>query len=76
MNKLKKLQIQQDRLKEFSHQEQDHYEERKVGNEWYIKSWNGGTNRWQVSVYSEQSYRRYKSYGEQKREFDYKMNKE
>lgn len=63
-------------LQEFSHQEKDYYEERKIGNEWYIKSWNGGTHRWQVSIYSEQSYSRYKSYGENKREFDYKLNKE
>lgn len=58
--------IQEQRLKMFAYQKEDHYEEKKVGNEWYIKSWNGGTQRWQVSVYSEVSYRRYKSYTPEK----------
>lgn len=53
-------------LHEFDHQVVDHYEERKVGNDWYVKSWNGGTNLWQVAIYSESSFRRYKSFQEKK----------
>ena len=57
----KRLERQLGLLQEFS-QEQDHYEEKKIGDNWYIKSWNGGTKRWQVAIYSPDSYRRYKSY--------------
>lgn len=66
LKKAKKLAIQNELLKMFP-QATDHYEEKKVGEEWYIKSYNGGTGRWQVSIYSEISYRRYKAF-QKKRE--------
>ena len=59
--KQKRLERQLELLKMFV-QEKDHYEEKHLGKEWYIKSYNGGTGRWQVSVFSESSYRRYKSF--------------
>lgn len=62
LKKAKRLAIQMELLKSFAHQKTDHYEEMKVGNEWHIKSYNGGTKRWQVSIYSEVSYRNYKSF--------------
>lgn len=75
--KLNRQKRQEGLLHEFDGQEGgDHYEEKKIGNEWFIKSWNGGTGRWQVAVYPEQSYRRYKSYNDNKTEFDYKINKD
>lgn len=58
---------QEELLKNFQ-QDEDHYEEKKVGSEWYIKNWNGGTKKWQVSVYSNQSYRNYKNYNESRNE--------
>lgn len=58
--KLKRLQVQQDRLKEFEHQEEDHYEERQIGNEWWVKQWNGDSKRWQIAIFSKDSYFRYK----------------
>lgn len=51
--------IQEERLKMF---EGDFHQEKKVGDEWYIKSWNGGTERWQVAMFSELSYKKYKSF--------------
>jgi hypothetical protein len=42
--------------------EGDFYQEKKVGNEWLIKMWNGGTHKWQVAVFSESSFRKYKSF--------------
>jgi len=66
MTKAKKARlraIQDERLKEFIDQKTDHYEERKVGDQWHIKNWNGGTtNRWQVSIYTEESFKRYQGY--------------
>lgn len=76
MSKKKKKQIQQDRLKEFEHQTEDHYEERKIGDKWFIKMWNGGTNKWQVAIYSEESYSRYKRFREDEVEFLYQINKD
>ncbi len=52
------------RLALFSDQKEDHYEEKKIGDEWFVKSYNGGTKFWQVAVYSEQSFRNYKSFQE------------
>ena len=57
--KLERLARQQKLLAMF---EGDFYQEKKVGNEWCIKSYNGGTGRWQVSIFSEISYKKYKSY--------------
>ena|ERR1035437_121077 len=57
--KQKRLERQNELLKNF---EGDFYQEKKVGDEWYIKSYNGGTKRWQVSIYSEISYNNYKSF--------------
>lgn len=65
--KLKRLAIQNELLKNFE-QEEDHYEEKKVGNEWLIKMWNGGTNKWQVAKFSEISYKKYKSMGNARKE--------
>lgn len=66
------------RLQEFAHQVTDHYEERLIGDEWYVKSFNGGTKRWQVAIYSKDSFRRYKSYtnNDNKKEFEYRVNKD
>lgn len=76
MKKNKRLEIQKERLQEFNHQTEDHYEERKIGSEWWIKSYSGVTNRWMVSIYSEQSYQKYKNYNENKNNFEYAINKE
>lgn len=42
-------------------QEKDHYEEKKVGDRWYIKNL-GVKNTWQVDIYSEENYNRYINY--------------
>lgn len=74
---LKRLQRQEGLLHEFDGQEhEEHYEEKHIGDKWYVKSWNGGTKRWQVSVYSEDSFKRYKSWTDRNTEFEYAINKE
>lgn len=75
LKKLKRLKEQEDRLKQFD-QEYDHYEEKDIGGEVWVKSYNGGTNRWQVSIYTPPSFRRYKQYSENRKSFDYQMNKD
>jgi len=80
--KLKRLERQIELLKNFI-QEEDHYEEKKIGNEWYIKMWNGGTKKWQVAVFSEMAYKNYKKFSsarkeeeELEEEFESKINNE
>lgn len=53
----------------------DFYQVMQVGNEWYIKSWNGGTNKWQVSVYSDVSYKKYKSFDLEKAREEKELDK-
>lgn len=65
LKKQKRLERQLELLKMF---EGDFYQEKQVGNEWYIKSFNGGTGRWQVSIYSGVAYRRYKSFDRAKQD--------
>lgn len=59
--KQERLARQIELLKNFE-QEEDHYEEKKIGNEWYIKMWNGGTNKWQVAIFNEISFKKYKAF--------------
>lgn len=40
----------------------DFYQEKKIGQEWYVKMFNGGTKKWQVAVFTEASFKRYKMY--------------
>lgn len=63
--KLKRLARQLELLKNF---EGDFYQEKKVGNEWHIKMWNGGTNKWQVAVFTDVAYKKYKAFGSAKKE--------
>ncbi len=66
LKKQKRLARQMELLKNF---EGDFYQEKKVGDEWYVKSWNGGTKRWQVSIYSQESFDRYSAFKRAKRRF-------
>lgn len=38
------------------------YEEKFIDDKWYVKSFNGGTKKWQVAIYSIDAYKRYKGY--------------
>lgn len=67
-NKLKRRLRQQELLKNF---EGDFYQEKKIGENWLVKSWNGTVGRWQVGVYSEDSFRRYKEFSENKKRLSY-----
>lgn len=61
--KNKRRERQEELLKGFfSHQVGDYYEEKMVGDKWYVKNYNGGTGLWQVAIYSADSFRRYKTY--------------
>jgi hypothetical protein len=56
--KLERWSRQEQLLQHFS--PESGYAEKQVGSEWYIKMWNGNAKRWQVAVYSEESFKRYK----------------
>ena len=64
MTKKTKRQARQELLlKEvFGHQVRDFYEEKLAGDNWYVKQYNRNTDRWQVAVYTKDSFRRYKSF--------------
>lgn len=57
--KIKRLVRQEELLKNF---EGDFYQEKKIGYKWYVKMYNRGTDRWQVAVYSEESFAKYKEF--------------
>ena len=38
------------------------YQEKHIGNEWFIKHWDGRLKEWTVAKYSEDSFQRYKNY--------------
>ena len=38
------------------------YMETWVNGFWLVKQWNGGTEQWQVAIYTESSFKRYKDY--------------
>ena len=63
LKKIKRLQEQEERLKKFTG---DFYQEKQIGSDWWVKSYNGATKRWQVAVYTEQSYRKYKNFQAQR----------
>jgi len=67
--------IQEERLSQFD-QEIDHYEEKDMGGEVWVKSYNGGTGRWQVAVFSKKSFRAYKGYWEAKDGFENAISKD
>jgi len=62
MTEAKKRRLKERQIELLNMFQGDFYQEKQVGEEWYIKSWNGGTNKWQVAVYSEASYKKYKSF--------------
>jgi hypothetical protein len=55
--KSKRRAIQQEKLSYFMG---DFYQEKKVGDNWYVKFWSGMC--WSVAIYTEESFRRYKNY--------------
>jgi predicted RNA-binding protein with PUA domain len=67
LKKQKRLERQLELLKNFN-QEEDHYEEKKIGNQWYVKSFNGGTKRWQVSIFEEGAFGNYKAFSHARKE--------
>lgn len=66
MTEAKKKRLRERQIELLKMFEGDFYQEKQVGDEWYIKSWNAGTQRWQVASYPESSYRRYKSFFREK----------
>lgn len=65
LKKLKREQRQNELLSLF---QGDFYQERKVGDNWYVKMWNGGTNKWQVAVFTIASFNNYKAFSSQRKE--------
>jgi hypothetical protein len=57
--KLERQRRQQELLKLFVG---DWYQEKQVGDKWYVKMWNGGTNKWQVGEFTAASFKKYKQF--------------
>lgn len=41
---------------------EEHYEEKQVNDFWLIKQWDGVQERWQVAIFSQESFDRRKEY--------------
>ena len=64
MSKSKQLKRQACQIELLKNFEGDFYQEKKIGDKWYVKMWNGATKKWQVAVYGENSFRNYKKFTE------------
>ena len=42
--------------------EGDFYQEKRVGNSWYVKRFDQNTHRWQIAIFSEASFAKYKAF--------------
>lgn len=73
ISKENKRRRQEELLKNF---EGDYYQEKKIGDKWFVKQYNRNTERWQVAIYSEESFSRYKEYIENKKRLSYLLSKE
>ena len=40
------------------------YAEREVNGYWLVKQWNGNTQKWQVAIYTQESFKKKKEYAE------------
>jgi len=40
------------------------YQEKFVNNFWLVKQWNGNNQRWQVAIFTKESFEKYKKYKE------------
>lgn len=61
-SKTKKLKGQAHQIELLKKFNGDYYQEKKDGDKWLIKMWNGSTKKWQVATYSNKSYNAYKSF--------------
>ena len=52
------------------------YWEIKKDDRFYVKSFNGNTGRWQVSIYTPESFSRYKQFSNQSEDYSYNLEKE
>jgi hypothetical protein len=67
--KLRRQQEQQRRLAIFV-QDYDHYEEREINGEIWVKQYDAANHNWIVAIYSRESFRRYKNFSDNLRELD------
>ncbi len=49
-------------LKAFSNQTIEHYEEKQVEDCWFVKMYNAGNKKWQIAIYSKESFAQYKQF--------------
>ena len=47
------------------------YEEKQVNSFWLVKQWNGNTKDWQVAIYSNQSFNKYKEFTDKGKQLDW-----
>lgn len=47
------------------------YQEKEVNGFWLVKCWDGNVNKWHVLIYTNESYRNYRSFSEQQEKLDF-----
>lgn len=43
----------------------DKYQEKEINGFWLVKMWNGDNEKWQVAIYTQESFENYKKYGQE-----------
>lgn len=61
MSKATRLARQEELLKLFCG---DFYQEKEIEGKIYVKNFNRGTGRWQVAIYSQESFKKYNAFKE------------
>ena len=67
MGKATKLQRQLRQNQLLNYFEGDFYQEKKIGNQYFVKQFNRSTGRWQVAIFSEGSFAKYKAFNTNKK---------
>jgi hypothetical protein len=63
----KKIKRQEELLKHFEGMPEG-YQEKQVGNLWYVRSWNPAFERYFVAIYTQENFNRFKGYWASKNE--------
>ena len=68
-NKVKSNKTKQEFLLSFFND--NGYEEKQVNGFWLVKQWNGNTKDWQVAIYTNQSFTKYKEFTDKGKQLDW-----
>lgn len=68
--------LRQEQLLSNFEPDSNYYQEKHIGDKWYVKLYNPILDRWIVAIYTEASFERYNNYNQARRDFEYNINKD